>query len=238
MEEARDKVRFGRQKKSHVMEEDDKRITAYHEAGHAVVNAFMKHTDPVHKITIIPRGMALGATMFLPEKDRMHWSRNRLLDEICTLYGGRVAEEAFCEDITTGASNDIERATELARRMITHWGMSTELGPINFGERRGNDFLGNEFGMGKDHSQETSRRIDHEVSQVLIQQHQRAVRILDEHRDLMERVAQALIRYENISKEEFHRLLEGVSVDDLHPHGKPQDGEERKTPPPVPEIES
>lgn len=234
LEEARDKVRFGRQKKSAVMEEDDKRITAYHEAGHAVVNVFMKHTDPVHKITIIPRGMALGATMFLPEKDRMHWSHNRLLDEICTLYGGRVAEEVFLEDITTGASNDIERATDLARRMITHWGMSKKLGPVNFGEKAGRNFLGGDYGSSKDHSQLTAKVIDEEVGEILQEQHQRALTILKENRDLMERVAQALIRYENISKEEFKQLVDGTSVEDLHPVGEPETGEERKTPPPMP----
>ncbi|MHC4823631.1 MAG: ATP-dependent zinc metalloprotease FtsH [Planctomycetota bacterium] len=238
LEEARDKVRFGRQKKSHVMEEDDKRITAYHEAGHAVVNVFMEHTDPVHKITIIPRGMALGATMFLPEKDRMHWSRNRLLDEVCTLYGGRVAEEAFLDDITTGASNDIERATDIARRMITHWGMSQKLGPVNFGSKVGNDFLGNEYSAGKEHSQLTSRTIDEEVGEILEKQHKRALDILEQHRDLMERVAQALIRYENVSKEELQRLVDGCSVDELHPVGEPALGEERKTPPPVPGAEA
>ncbi|MDA0666966.1 MAG: ATP-dependent zinc metalloprotease FtsH [Planctomycetota bacterium] len=234
LEEARDKVRFGRQKKSAVMEEEDKRITAYHEAGHAVVNVFMKHTDPVHKITIIPRGMALGATMFLPEKDRMHWSYNRLLDEICTLYGGRVAEEAFLEDITTGASNDIERATDLARRMITHWGMSKKLGPVCFGEKSGNNFLGSEYGAGKEHSQITAKIIDEEVGEILAEQHQRALTVLEENRPLMERVAQALIRYENISKEEFKQLVDGTAVEDLHPIGEPVTGEERKTPPPMP----
>ena len=234
LEEARDKVRFGRQKKSHVMEEDDKIITAYHEAGHAVVNAFMEHTDPVHKITIIPRGMALGATMFLPEKDRMHWSRNRLLDEICTLYGGRVAEEKFCEDITTGASNDIERATDLARRMITHWGMSTKLGPVNFGTKSGSDFLGNEYGMGKEHSGFTAKIIDEEVGEILEEQHKRALGLIEEHAELMERVTQALLKFENVTKEEFQQLVKGAQVEDLHPAGEPMPGEERKVPPPVP----
>jgi|FLOH01.1.fsa_nt_gi ATP-dependent metalloprotease FtsH len=237
LEEARDKVRFGRQKKSHVMEEDDKQITAYHEAGHAVVNAYMEHTDPVHKITIIPRGMALGATMFLPEKDRMHWSRNRLLDEICCLYGGRIAEELFCEDITTGASSDIERASSLARQMITHWGMSKKLGAINFGERRGNDFLGNEYGMGKNHSAATAQIIDEEVAALLDEQYQRAHRTLEEHRDLMERVTDALMRYENVSKFEFEMLVAGASVDEMHAASPPSGDEERKEPPPMPAAE-
>ncbi len=232
LEEARDKVRFGRQKKSQVMDADDKRITAYHEAGHAVVNSFMEHSDPVHKITIIPRGMALGATMMLPEKDRMHWSRNRLLDLICELYGGRVAEELFCDDITTGASNDIERATQMARRMITHWGMSSNLGAVNFGQRVGNDFLGNEYGMGTDHSNTTQRKIDEEVSEILEQQLLRARGILEKQRDLMERVAQALLKYETVSKEDFKKLVEGCAIEDLRP---PTTG---ATPPPLPAVEA
>jgi len=234
LEEARDKVRFGRQKKSQIMEKEDKRITAYHEAGHAVVNAFMKHTDPVHKVTIIPRGMALGATMFLPEKDRMHWSRNRLLDEICVLFGGRSAEELFCEDITTGASNDIERATSLGRRMITHWGMSEKLGPMNFGERTGNDFLGNEYGMGRDHSNQTQREIDQEAGETLATQHQRARKILEEHRELVERVTAALLLYETISSDEFKALVEGAKVEGLRRDGYDPESSQRKTPPPLP----
>ena len=236
LEDARDKVRFGREKKSHVMEEEDKTITAYHEAGHAVVNAFMKHTDPVHKITIIPRGMALGATMFLPEKDRMHWSRNRLLDEICTLYGGRVAEEIFCDDITTGASNDIERATQFARRMITHWGMSERQGPVNFGERSANDFLGQQYGMGHEHSNQTAREIDEEVHDMLEKEHGRARRILEENRDLMERVTQALIRYENLTREDFEKLLDGADPETLRPPKASSGGPSAGTPPPPPQA--
>jgi len=238
LEEARDKVRFGRQKKSHVMEEEDKTITAYHEAGHAVVNAFMEHTDPVHKITIIPRGMALGATMFLPEKDRMHWSRNRLLDEICCLYGGRLAEELFCDDITTGASSDIQRASSLARQMITHWGMSKKLGAINYGERQGNDFLGNEYGMGKEHSPATAQIIDEEVTALLDEQFQRARRTLEENRELMERVTAALMRYENVTKSEFEMLVAGSSVEEMHAASPPTGDDERKSPPPMPVPES
>ena len=234
LEEARDKVRFGRQKKSQIMEKEDKKITAYHEAGHAVVNAFMKHTDPVHKVTIIPRGMALGATMFLPEKDRMHWSRNRLLDEICVLFGGRSAEELFCDDITTGASNDIERATSLARRMITHWGMSEKLGPINLGERTGNDFLGNEYGMGREHSNQTQHEVDQEVGQILALHHTRARKILEEHRELVERVTAALLVFETISKEEFKALVDGNTIEALRRDGYDPEQSQRKTPPPLP----
>jgi len=236
LEEARDKVRFGRQKKSHVMEADDKRITAYHEAGHAVVNAHMKHSDPVHKVTIIPRGLALGATMFLPEKDRMHWSRNRVLDEICVLFGGRTAEELFLDDITTGASNDIQRATQLARLMITQWGMSTKLGAINFGERTGNDFLGNEYGMGRDHSSDTQREIDQEVSEILTEQHQRARQVLEEHRELTERVTKALLLHETLTKDEFKSLVAGATPEEVRSSstGSSPGAGQRGTPPPLP----
>jgi cell division protease FtsH len=196
----------------------------------------MEHTDPVHKITIIPRGMALGATMFLPEKDRMHWSKNRLLDEICTLYGGRIAEHLFCDDITTGASSDIERASSLARQMITHWGMSEKLGAIHYGERQGNDFLGAEYGMGKDHSAATAQLIDEEVASLLDVQYKRAEKTLEANRDLMERVTEALMRFENVTKAEFELLVAGSTVDAMHAASPPAGNDERKEPPPVPVV--
>ena len=234
LEEARDKVRFGREKKSHVMEEEDKLITAYHEAGHAVVNAFMEHSDPVHKVTIIPRGNYGGATFFLPEKDRMHLSRKRILDDICVGFGGRVAEEIYCDDITTGASSDIQGNTHRARLMITHWGMSETLGPVNFGERAGRDFLGNDVGMGREHSPETQRLIDLEISGILDVQLARARKILKENDDLMERVAKALMIYETILKEEFLALVDGADPETLREKPKQAPGGGRDTPPPVP----
>jgi cell division protease FtsH len=212
LEEARDKVRFGKEKKSRVMEESDKKITAYHEAGHAVLNCFLENTDPVHKVTIIPRGMALGATMMLPEKERMHYTRGQVLDELVVLYGGRHAETIFCDDITTGAVSDIQRATQFARLMVTEWGMSEKLGLIRFAERRGNDFLGGEIGMGHDHSESTSRIIDEEISTISKNAEERALNMLNEHKDSVESVAQALIQYETISGQEVRDLIKGIAI--------------------------
>lgn len=228
LEEARDKVRFGRQKKSRVMDLEDKKITAYHEAGHALVNVLLENTEPVHKVTIIPRGMALGATMMLPEKDRMHMSKKQLLDELAVLYGGRVAEDLFCDDITSGASNDIQRATQLARLMVTEWGMSDALGPIRLSERTGSDFLGNDFAVGRDHSEETQHKVDEEVAAILDAAHQRARNIIENGREEMERIAQALLKYETIEGEEVNSLVDGVPPEDLRPP-KPE-----SVPPPLP----
>jgi len=242
LEEARDKVRFGKEKKSRTMEPEDKRITAYHEAGHAIVNCNLEHTEPVHKVTIIPRGMALGATMMLPEKDRMHLSKNAILDELAVLFGGRVAEEIFCDDITTGASNDILRATQMARLMITEWGMSESLGPINLGQKSGNEFLGPDFSMGKDHSEETAQAIDKEVRGLLAAGHAKAREVIGEHHDALVRVAEGLLIHETISGEEMRKLADGTKPEDLRPDSTvsppPLPGQDPPTPTPVvPEVE-
>ncbi|MCX8228990.1 MAG: ATP-dependent zinc metalloprotease FtsH [Planctomycetota bacterium] len=227
LEESRDKVRFGREKKSRAMDASDKRITAYHEAGHAVVNCELEHTEPVHKVTIIPRGMALGATMMLPEKDRMHLSYKAILDELAVLFGGRVAEEVFCDDITTGASNDIMRATQMARLMITEWGMSQVLGPIHLANSGGNEFLGSEFSMGKDHSEETARAIDNEVRDILAKAHQRARDLISQHSDALIRVAEGLLIHESITGDEMRALAAGTEPADLRPQST-------LAPPPLP----
>jgi len=227
-EEARDKVRFGREKKSRVLEPEDKRITAYHEAGHAVVNEILPHTEPVHKVTIIPRGMALGATMMLPEKDRMHMTKKQMHAELAVLYGGRVAEEIFCDDITAGASNDIQRATQLAKLMITEWGMSEQLGAVNLADRSGSDFLGSEISVGKDHSEATVREIDEEVRGILKSAHVASRELIQEKKDMVERVAEALLLYETISGEEVKRLISGDLPVELRP---------QPAPPPLPESQ-
>ncbi|HEX9795045.1 MAG TPA: ATP-dependent zinc metalloprotease FtsH [Planctomycetota bacterium] len=220
-EEARDKVMFGRQKKSRVMDEEDRVITAYHEAGHAVVNMVCEHTDPVHKVTIIPRGMAIGATMFLPEKDKLTWSRKKILDSLSVAYGGRVAERIFCDDITSGAANDIKTATHIAKLMVTEWGMSERLGPVHLADRHGSEFLGTEISVGKDHSEATVREIDEEIKTILEAAHDRAERILLENRAAVDRVAQALLRYETLHGEEVERLMAGTLLDDLRPEEPP-----------------
>ncbi|MAW59978.1 MAG: cell division protein FtsH [Planctomycetes bacterium] len=232
LEEARDKVRFGRAKKSRVMEEEDKRITAYHEAGHALVNLLLDHTEPLHKVTIIPRGMALGVTMFLPEKDRLHYTRNQALDSLAVSYGGRVAEEVFCDDITSGATSDIQHATGLARAMVTRWGMSDALGPINLAERSGSDFLGNEISMGRDHSPATAKRIDEEVERMLREAQDRAESIIRGNVEAMHRITEALLEYETISGEEVRRLYEGTPPSELRPRGNGPS--EAGSPPPLP----
>lgn len=226
LEEARDKVRFGRQKKSRVLLEEDKRVTAYHEAGHAMVaEALRGLVEPVHKVTIIPRGMALGATMQLPERDKYHHKRNELKGTLAMLYGGRVAEEMFCDDISGGASNDIERATELARMMVCNWGMSETLGPVSYGESRGEVFLGDELLRSKNFSEKTSEAIDREVREILEEAHKRAKSILGEHRDEMERLTAALMLYETVSGAEVRALLKGATVAELRPEPDPQEAD-------------
>jgi cell division protease FtsH len=216
LEESRDKVRFGRQKKSRVMIEEDRKVTAYHEAGHAVVAAELKDiVEPLHKVTIIPRGMALGATMQLPERDKYHHRRNELYGMLTVLFGGRVAEELFCDDISGGAANDIERATEIARAMVCSWGMSDALGPVALGERRGEVFLGDELLRSKNYSEATSEAIDREVRSILDRCHDRAKEILERQRPAAEKVSAALMRFETISGDEVRAMMAGATIDEL-----------------------
>ncbi len=224
LEEARDKVRYGRQKVSRKMEEADKRITAFHEAGHAVLAACLPDADPPHKVTIVPRGRALGSTMILPERESYHMQRRRLLAQLCMLFGGRVAEAEFCGDISAGASDDIRRATDLARAMVTELGMSDTIGPINYGDRQGSDFLGTELMRGKNHSEETAREIDAEIRRMLNEAYGHAVEILRGHRAPMEAVAAALLQHETITGEEVKRLVAGIALKDLRPKVDPGEG--------------
>lgn len=222
LEEARDKVRFGRQKRSRVMEEEDRRVTAYHEAGHALVAEKLPgEVEPVHKVTIIPRGMALGATMQLPQKDKYHQRRRELEGMLAMLYGGRVAEEIFCDDISGGASNDIERATEIARAMVCSLGMSEALGPMALGESRSEVFLGDELMRNKNYSEATSEAIDAEVRRILDVAYDRAKTLIAGHRDEMERITQALMRYETISGDDVRAIMAGASVESLRPPPPP-----------------
>jgi cell division protease FtsH len=221
LEEARDKVRYGRQKKSRKLELEDKQITAYHEAGHAVVAAAIPEVDDPHKVTIVPRGRALGATMVLPDKESYHMQRRRMLGQLVLLFGGRVAEAEFCGDISAGASDDISRATSIARAMVTELGMSERIGPINYAERQGSDFLGTELMRGRAHSEETAREIDKEVHLLLSDAYQRAESIVRENRASVERLAQALLLYETVNGEEIGRLMKGESVESLRPPSAP-----------------
>jgi len=227
LEEARDKVRYGRQKKSRKVEEQDRKITAYHEAGHAVIAATLPETDHPHKVTIVPRGRALGATMILPERESYHMQKKRLVAQLAMLFGGRVAEEEFCGDISAGASDDISRATELARAMVTELGMSEKIGPISYAERQGSDFLGTELMRSRQHSEETAREIDQEIRAFLDEAYERAKKIVRENHDGIESLVEALLAYETLSGGEVSRLLAGAPVQGLRPPKKEADPDPR-----------
>jgi len=223
LDEAREKVRFGRQKKSRKLELEDKKIIAYHEAGHAIVAIGIPEVDRPHKVSIVPRGRMLGVTWTLPEKENYHMQRRRVVGELAVMFGGRVAEEVFCGDISAGAANDIQRATQLARAMISEWGMSDKIGPINYAERQGSDFLGTELLRGRDHSEQTAREIDEEIKRLLTEAHTRARAIVDERRAEVERITAALLQHETITGEEIARLVRGESPESLRagPSGPP-----------------
>ncbi|MDE0891444.1 MAG: ATP-dependent zinc metalloprotease FtsH [Planctomycetota bacterium] len=215
LDEARDKVRYGRQKKSRKMEEVDREITAYHEAGHTVVAAKLENTDRPHKVTIVPRGRALGSTMILPDKESYHMQKKRLKSQLAVLFGGRIAEDIFCGDISAGASDDIKRATDLARAMVSELGMSTKIGPINYAERQGSDFLGTELMASRFHSEETTREIDEEVKLLLKEAYELAESVITEHHDEIKQLVVGLMRFETLSSDEIDKLLDGVPVDDI-----------------------
>ncbi|MBP5299771.1 MAG: AAA family ATPase, partial [Victivallales bacterium] len=207
LEEARDKVSWGRERKSHRMDDKEKRLTAYHEGGHALVGLFCENSVPLHKITIIPRGQALGATMFLPEGDINGYRRNELLDRIAVSYGGRVAEELVLQDISTGASMDIHQATEIARQMVCKWGMSEKMGAIDYVGHEEHLYLGRDITRTEGFSPETAREIDLEIRRIITEQKERATRILTEHRDMLEKLAETLLERETLTAHEVYELL-------------------------------
>ncbi|MDJ0972888.1 MAG: ATP-dependent zinc metalloprotease FtsH [Planctomycetota bacterium] len=221
MEEARDKIRFGRSRKSMVMTEHQKKITAYHEAGHAILTLLEEKADPLHKVTIIPRGMALGATMSLPERDRLGMSRGEIEAQLRVLFGGRIAEDLIFKDITSGAQNDIEQATRLARLMVTKWGMSDAVGPISYAEGEEHLFLGREVTRQVNHSEETAQAIDQEVRRFIDEAYKDAEQKLTHHIESLHRVAEALIRWETLSGEETEAVLEGADIATLRPPPAP-----------------
>jgi cell division protease FtsH len=191
------------------MPEEERKNTAYHESGHAVVARLMPKTDPVHKVTIIPRGRALGVTMQLPTEDRYSQDRVRLMSTIAVLFGGRIAEELFMNQMTTGASNDFQRATDLARRMVTQWGMSDALGPMVYGEEEGEIFLGRSVTTHKSVSEETMRKVDQEVRRIIDEQYALARKTLEENRDKVERMTRALLEWETIDAEQIDAIMAG-----------------------------
>lgn len=210
-----DKVIAGSERKSRIISEKEKENTAYHEMGHALVAAFLPGTDPVHKITIIPRGMALGLTMQLPVEDRLTVSRTHLFNQLCILLGGRVAESIIFNEITSGAKNDIERATKIARKMVCELGMSDEIGPLHLGDDNQTVFLGREFNTRTDISEETARKIDKEIKDLIDSAYQKATQILTENRDKLEKFSKLLLERETINANEFQDLLNGKDLPPL-----------------------
>ncbi|HNF00216.1 MAG TPA: cell division protein FtsH, partial [Thauera aminoaromatica] len=208
-ERAKDKIMMGAERRSVVMPEEERRNTAYHESGHAVVARLLDKTDPVHKVTIIPRGRALGVTMQLPTEDRYSQDRDRLLQTIAVLFGGRIAEEVFMKQMTTGASNDFARATDLARRMVTQWGMSDTLGPMVYGEEEGEIFLGRQVTTHRNVSEATMQKVDAEIRRIIDQQYSLARRLLEENSDKVEAMTAALLEWETIDAEQVNDIMAG-----------------------------
>ena len=214
-EKAKDKVMMGSERKSMVISEKDKKITAYHEAGHAIVGRMIPGLDPIHKVTIIPRGMALGLTQTLPEEDQLNLARSKATNMIAFLFGGRAAEELIFTDYTTGAGNDIERATELARRMVCEWGMSEKLGPLAYEKREGPVFLGMQSTRDRDYSESKAQEIDGEVFRLVSHGHDAALKMLKNNMQILHTMAEALLEFETIDSEEVKMLVEGANLEDI-----------------------
>jgi cell division protease FtsH len=209
MEEARDKVRWGRARKSRVIDEKEKVATAYHEAGHAVVQYLEKEADPIHKVTIIPRGNFGGATMSLPEKDKMTHSKKWCIATMRVCFGGRIAEEMFSSDINTGASGDIRQATGLARRMVRDWGMNDRMGFVYYGDDDSKPNSMGGFGDGKEYSDETARQMDEEIKKLIDSLYDETRKILEAHRDELDAMAKALVKYETLDTNDVERIMRG-----------------------------
>jgi cell division protease FtsH len=224
-EYAKDKVMMGSERRSMVLSDEEKRNTAYHEAGHALVAYLMPGADPLHKVTIIPRGRALGLTQQLPLDDRYNYSKPHLENIIAICLGGRISEELTLGQITTGAENDLETATELARKMVCDWGMSSELGPVSFAKKEETIFLGRDFAQQSTVSPETARKIDQEVTRFITQNYDRARKVLEENRHLLEKLAEALLQRETLDAEQIRRVCEGLP---LEPIPEKESSEEKK----------
>jgi cell division protease FtsH len=233
LEEARDKVRWGRERRSLAISEKEKENTAYHEAGHALLLEVLENTEPLHKVTIIPRGPSLGSTMWLPQEDKYNMRRRELVDSLCVTMGGRVAEEIVFGDVTSGARGDIKQATGMARRMVCEWGMSEGLGMVEYGDHDDYVFLGRELSRQRDYSEATAQEIDREVRKLCDDAYERAKRLLLEKREALEAIAKALLEYET---------LDGAQIRDIIDHGSmrnpPSAPRPRGTPPPLVPRES
>ena len=226
-ERAKDKIIMGTERRSMVMPEEERRNTAYHESGHAIVAKLLPRTDPVHKVTIIPRGRALGVTMQLPTEDRYSYDRSLLLNNIAVLFGGRIAEEIFMNQMTTGASNDFKRATEMARRMVTEWGMSDALGPMVYGENESEVFLGRSVTNHQSVSEDTMRQVDAEIRRIIDEQYKLARKLIEDNRDKVEVMTKALLDWETIDAEQIEDIMQGRPP-------RPPKPSQQHTPPPVP----
>jgi cell division protease FtsH len=243
-EEAKDRVMMGPERRSLILTDDDKKTTAIHEMGHALCAKMLPDSDPVHKVTIIPRGRALGVTSILPGEERKHMTRRRLKSYLVYALGGRAAEEIILGEYTTGAADDLRKATSLAHRMICEFGMSEHLGPRTFGDPEGQIFLGRELAQGRDYSDETARKIDEEVQAFIVEAHDAAGKILRENHALLVRISDVLIERETLSGEEFELLIAGKELPPLQksPTLAPPPDSEAKKPAggeiPKPEIDA
>ncbi|MEG3064271.1 MAG: cell division protein FtsH, partial [Comamonas sp.] len=206
---AKDKIIMGPERKSMVMPEEERRNTAYHEAGHALIGKLLPKCDPVHKVTIIPRGRALGVTMSLPEKDRYSFDKEFMLNQIAMLFGGRIAEEVFMHQMTTGASNDFERATQIARDMVTRYGMTEALGPMVYAENEGEVFLGRSVTKTNNVSEQTMQKVDEEVRRIIDEQYALARKLIEDNSDKMHAMAKAMLEWETIDAEQLDDIMAG-----------------------------
>jgi cell division protease FtsH len=204
---------MGAERRSLIITDEEKKVSAYHEGGHALLAALVPHSDPLHKVTIIPRGLALGLTQQLPTEERHNWSKEQLEARIAVCMGGRIAEEMTFSQITTGAQNDIEQATEMARKMICEWGMSEALGPLAYGKKEEAIFLGKEFNRHQDYSEATALKIDAEIKRIVSEQYDRAARLLTENRSVLERIAEALLEHEVLDAPQLKQLIAGEPLE-------------------------
>jgi cell division protease FtsH len=205
---AKDKVMMGAERKSMVISIEERRITAYHESGHALVARLLPGSDPIHKVTIIPRGMALGLTQQLPVDEKHTYPKQYLINNIKILLGGRAAEELILNEFTTGSGNDIERATNLARKMVCEWGMSDVMGPLSYGKKEEQIFLGREFATHKDYSEETAQRIDEEITRLVSDSYEKAKQLLSDHIDILNRIALELLEKEVLNTTELDEIIQ------------------------------
>jgi cell division protease FtsH len=220
-ESSKDKVLMGAERKSMIITDEEKKITAFHEGGHALLAALLPHADPLHKVTIIPRGMALGVTQQLPTEEKHNWTRDQLYDRIAVCMGGRIAEELTFDQITTGAQNDIEQATEMARKMVCEWGMSDALGPLTYGKKEEAIFLGKEFNRHQDYSEATALKIDAEIKRIVTEQYERAMSILTEKQAVLGRVADSLLEHEVLDGIQLRQIMNGQQIEPRPPATTP-----------------